>query len=366
MILYITRKFPPSVGGMQRFNFKLVTNLSKLTEIYLIKWGGGQWFLPLFLKWAFARSLYAGLTRKISCIYVSDGLLSPLGLVLKWILRKPVIANIHGRDIAFNLSIYQAIVPWCLRRMDKVICVSTYLKGECRKRGVLEERLCVIPNGVDIEDFDILLSAGHRTKLEEMMGTSIGQRKIIVTVGRLVAKKGVDFFIKNILPRLQMLFPEFIYLIVGDGPLKEKIDALIKEKHLEKTVCRIGVVSMAGGMLAAIYKQAHVFAMPNVRVEGDMEGFGIVALEAGAAGLPVVAFKVNGIIDAVQDKESGSLIEENDYEAFAQTLAELLKNEDTREKTGEKAKKFVEANYSWQEIAKRYLKQFQSVFKPAS
>lgn len=361
MILYITRKFPPSVGGMQRFNFKLTKNLSKLTDIYLIKWGGGQWFLPFFLLWTFACAAYVGFSRKISCIYVSDGLLSPLGLILKWILRKPVVGNIHGRDIAFDLGIYQKIIPWCLRRMDKVICVSTYLKTECMTRGVLKERICVIPNGVDIEDFDVPVKTGHRAKLEEMMGTSIGRRKIVVTVGRLVAKKGADSFIKNILPRLQMFYPEFIYLIVGDGPLEAKIDALIREKHLEKTVFRIGAVSMEDGMLSAIYKLAHVFAMPNVRVAGDMEGFGIVALEAGAAGLPVVACRVDGIIDAVCDKENGFLINENDYEAFAQTSAELLKNEDIRQEAGEKARKFVAANYSWREIAEKYLQQFQSV-----
>ncbi len=350
---------------MQRFNFKLVTNLSKLTDVYLIKWGGGQWFLPFFLVWAFARTVCAGFSGKISCIYVSDGLLSPLGLVLKWILRKPAIANIHGRDIAFDLRIYQKIVPWCLRRMDKVICVSEHLKKECLKRGVAANRLHVIPNGVDIDDFVVHILPEHKQHLETLMGAPIGGRKIIVTVGRLVAKKGVDSFIQNILPRLKKLYPGFIYLVVGDGPLEEKIKMLIKEGSRENTVYPIGPVSMDGGMLPAVYKMADVFAMPNVRVEGDMEGFGIVALEAGAAGLPVVAFKVDGISDAIYDKENGFLIEENDYEAFTQKLAELLENEDARKKAGEKAKKFVSANYSWQEIAGQYLKQFQSVLKPS-
>lgn len=365
MILYITRKFPPSVGGMQRFNFKLVRNLSQLTDLYVIKWGGGQWFLPAFLIWALVRGVYANLTRKISCIYVSDGLLAPLGLLLKIALRKPAVVNIHGRDIAFASRPYQSVVPWCLRRMDRVICVSAHLKGECLKRGVAESRIEVIPNGVDIEDFDAPVQAQHSGLLEKMIGAPIGSRKIVITVGRLVAKKGADSFIVNILPRLLKFFPDVVYLLVGDGPLKERVDALIKENHFEKTIYAVGAVPMDDGRLASIYRRSHVFAMPNVRVAGDMEGFGIVALEAGAAGLPVVAFRVDGIDEAIQDKENGFLVEENNYDAFARTLAELLKDDAVRSTAGIKSREFVREHYAWPQIAQRYLRQFESVAKSA-
>ncbi|HCI44106.1 MAG TPA: hypothetical protein DE315_01025 [Candidatus Omnitrophica bacterium] len=363
MILYITRKFHPSVGGMQRFNFKLTTNLRLLTEVCLIKWGGEQWFLPFFFVSAFFRALFAAATQKITCIYVSDGVLSPLGLVLKWILRKPAVVNIHGRDIAFDMKLYQAVIPWCLRRIDKVICVSGHLKEECVKRGVAANRLHVIPNGVDVQDFDIAVQPEHKDRLEALMGAPIAGRKIIVTVGRLVAKKGADSFIMNILPHLKKIYPDFIYLLVGDGPLEEKIKTLVKEGSWENTVYPIGPVSMDGGMLPVIYKMAHVFAMPNVRVHGDMEGFGIVAIEAGASGLPVVATRVDGITEAVKDGENGFLVEEKDYDSFAQKLAQLLRDEPARQAAGERAEKFVEKNYSWREIAKRYLEQFEAAAK---
>lgn len=361
MILYITRKFPPSVGGMQRFNFKLVNNLKELTKLYLIQWGGEQWFLPFFLVIAFFRALWAAGTQKIVCIYVSDGVLTPLGLVLKVILGKPVVANIHGRDIAFDMKLYQAVIPWCLKRMDRVICVSEHLKEECVKRGVDANRLHVIPNGVDMDDFNVTVQPEHQDHLETLMGAAIKGRKIIITVGRLVAKKGVDSFIANTLPRLKKIYPGFVYLIVGDGPLEGRIKMLIKDGSWGNTVYSIGPVSMDGGMLPAIYKMAHVFAMPNARVPGDMEGFGIVAIEAGASGLPVVATRVDGIVEAVKDGENGFLIEEKDYDSFAQKLAQLLQDETARQSAGEKAKRFVENNYSWKEIAKRYLKQFESV-----
>ncbi len=364
MILYITRKFPPSVGGMQRFNLKLTVNLRPLTQVYLIKWGGEQWFLPFFLVIAFFHSLFIVSTRKIACIYVSDGLLSPLAFVLKIILRKPAVINIHGEDIAFDMGLYQAVIPWCLKRMDKVICVSEYLKKECLKRGVAASRLHVIPNGVDMDDFDVPIVPEYKNHLEALIGAPIQGRKIILTVGRLVSKKGVDSFIINILPRLKKIYSNFIYLVVGDGPLKKRIQGLIKDGSWEDTVYLIGSVPMDGGMLPAIYKMAHIFAMPNVSMEGSAEGFGIVAIEAGASGLPVVATQVDGIAEAVKDTENGWLINEKDYDSFAQQLAQLLQDETARQIAGEKAKKFVAHHYSWKEIAKRYLAQFESAGAP--
>ena len=155
MILYITRKFPPSVGGMQRFNFKLTSHLGKMTDMSLIAWGGSQGILPFFVIFAFFKALFLCAVKPVKCIYVSDGLLSPLGLLLKAITRKPVVANIHGRDIAFRMKLYQTVIPWSLRKLDKVICVSQELKKACIQRGVPDKILHVIPNGVDVNDFEI-------------------------------------------------------------------------------------------------------------------------------------------------------------------------------------------------------------------
>src|SRR3989338_2234576 len=201
MILYITRKFPPSIGGMQRFNFKFVNSLKKIADVDLIAWGGGQIILPFFVLFALLKSFYACLTKPISYIYIADGLLSPLGYFLKLITRKPVIVTIHGKDIAFSLKIYQIVIPWCLRRVDKVVCVSNKLKEECRIRGVKEEKLLVIPNGVDIEDFQTQTIDKSR-EFTRCVGHPLNNRKILLTVGRLVPKKGIDSFIKNILPRI--------------------------------------------------------------------------------------------------------------------------------------------------------------------
>jgi len=344
---------------MQRFNVKLYSHLSKISNVSLISWGGSQAILPFFLTFAFLRGLFLCWTKPIQCIYVSDGLLSPLGLLLKVLTRKPVVCNIHGRDIAFEFAPYQIIVPWCLQRVNRVICVSQALKEECLKRKVSEKILTVIPNGVDLEDFN---NGGEgRERLEEMVGISLEDKKVLLTVGRLVPKKGVDAFISNVLPRIVQSDPSIIYLVAGDGPLKARIESMVTQSGLQNHVFLLGKVLMEGGLLTALYQEADVFVMPNVPVADDMEGFGIVALEAGASALPVVASKVDGIAEAVRDGENGILLEHTDHQGFADTIQNLLRDEPGRLQFGQRAKDFVRDYYSWGRIAQQYWVQFEKI-----
>jgi glycosyltransferase involved in cell wall biosynthesis len=362
-LLYITRKFPPSVGGMQRFNYKLAASLSKITDVTLIRWGGSQAFLPVFLSWVFLRAIFVCLTKKIDCIYVSDALLSPLGVFLKVIFKKPIVAGVHGRDIAFPLKIYQTSIRWALPQLDKAICVSEELKKECLKRGVSERNLAVIPNGISVEDFDVDGREEARSFLEKRLKISLSNRPVLLTVGRLVPKKGVDSFLINIFPKILSAYPDVIYLIVGDGPLKEKISDLIIKNNYQKNVFAVGAVTMAGKLLPGLYQTAAVFVMPNVPVKGDKEGFGIVALEACAAGRPVVASRVDGITEAIKDNENGFLIKHDSYDEFANVIVKVLGNVPCRRTFGQKAKEFVIEHYTWKKIAEKYLSEFQSLKK---
>jgi len=350
MLLYITRKNSPSIGGMQRFNQKLIAHLAAKEDFRLISWGRSQLFMPAFLLFAFGKALLLGLMGKIDRIYLSDGLMSPLGLLLKKILNVPVAVNIHGRDIAFNFPGYLTVVPAALRRLDRVICVSGDLKKICRGYGVPENILRVVPNGVDIEDFTVT----DKTTPPRSLGIDGEGRVILITVGRLVPKKGVDRFIADILPELVERDPRLLYLVVGDGPLREKIEGIIAEKGLEKHVRMMGNVGMDDGSLTALYGAADIFVMPNALVEGDIEGFGIVAIEGGAAGLPVVAARLQGIKEAIADGQNGILLEWNDRRAFIDTIADLAADPEKRKKLGARAREYVKKHYSWETIADRY------------
>src|SRR6476620_4076554 len=125
MILFITRKHPPSVGGMQRLSQSLTTEIGRLTPTSTIYWGGSTLFVPFFVIYAFLRTvLTARRTNRVKLIHLSDALLTPLGLALKILLRVPVVVTVHGLDVTYSNGVYQWLIPRCLRRMDRIICVS--------------------------------------------------------------------------------------------------------------------------------------------------------------------------------------------------------------------------------------------------
>ncbi|MBF0385388.1 MAG: glycosyltransferase family 4 protein [Candidatus Omnitrophica bacterium] len=361
MLLYITRKYPPSVGGMQRFNFKLVKHLKARIKLYLISWGGSQMVLPFFLIYALLSGIFICFVKPIRCIYVADGLLSPVGYLLKLITKKPVLVTIHGRDIAYPLAIYQKLLCYSLNRMDKIICVSSKLREECIIRKVSPDKITVIPNGIDPSDFtskeDALPDGSSSSLLEKITRN----KKILLTVGRLVPKKGIHSFIENIFPKILAVRKDIVYVIVGEGPLRNNLLNLIAKLGLQKDVFLCGKINMDNPGLIHIYKKSDVFILPNIRVKDDMEGFGIVALEAGAAGKVVVATNVDGISEAIIEGENGFLMREGDYNGFANKVLNILKNDKECESLGRNSQQFVSRNYSWETISIKYFETIKAL-----
>ncbi len=357
MFLYITRKYPPSIGGMQRFNQKLAKHLGKEADFILLSWGRSQLLMPFFLLYVVCRTLFLGARKKIDLIYLADGMMSPLGVLFKKLLSVPVVVSIHGRDIAFDFPGYLTVVPWALKRMDRLICVSRQLKEECIKYGVEGDKIAAIPNGVEVDDF----SWEKDVSPCDCLGIGPGKKTVFLTVGRLVPKKGVDRFVRDILPEIVRQEPDVLYLVAGDGPLRKEIEALAQEKGISDRVRLLGNIPMEDEKLRAAYNCADIFVMPNVEVAGDMEGFGIVAIEGGAAGLAVVASRLQGIQEAIVEGENGILLPWDDTKAYTDTLLSLIRDPERTKKLGESARRFVREHYSWDKIAARYLKEFRSV-----
>jgi len=360
MILFITRKYPPSIGGMQRFSYKLANHLARRADIQVISWGKSQLFLPFFLPVALFRAMWTLSRGTIKVVHLGDCALSPIGVLLKILYDVPLVVSVHGRDLVFPNRLYQHVISRCLKGMDKVICVSEALRKECIERGICEERCEVIPNGVDIPEFDTKTSEKQIQVFKPMIEQLRG-RVVLLTVGRLVEKKGIHHFVEKVLPRLLDRGYDVCYIVVGNGPFRGKIEGLIKNHGLEGRVFLLGEVPMEGEALRALYNIADVFVMPNTPVEGDMEGFGIVTLEAAAAGLCVVASRVDGIPSAIINGKNGLLISPYDVDGYVETIASLLKDAERRKRFGERAREFTRRNYNWRKIAKQYLKVFQQV-----
>lgn len=358
MVLFITRKYPPSVGGMQQLSFHLTQTISRRAPAQIIKWGRSQKWLPLFIPYALVRSLFILATKPVTLIHLSDLVLAPLGLFLRLIGRRPVVANAHGLDVIYPNRIYQAVVPACARRLDFIICNSESTRQHCLARGIDTNRTGVIPPGVEPEIFKDVLPEVERSYWINRWGLKSRPGHILLTVGRLVPRKGVPFFVSQIVPELVKRQDDFVYLIVGDGSERDAIEATVREQALEHVVRVLGEVSAEE--LMAAYAMADLFVMPNVPVQDDSEGFGIVAVEARAAGLRVVASALEGIVDSFFSADDGILVPPGDAEAWLEAIDQMLRTEVTQEECWLRRHRTV-SRYGWEAIAKQYLEVFDNV-----
>ena len=362
MILFITRKHPPSVGGMQKLSQSLTKEVGKLTPTSTIYWGGSTLFVPFFIVYAFLRAVFTvPRSNHVKLIHLSDALLTPLGLALRTLLRVPVVVTVHGLDVTYSNRLYQWLIPRCLRRMDKIICVSSNTRHQCIKRGVPASLCVVIPNGVNMLEFGDEYTQQGMRNIQQAAGRILRGRKALLTVGRLVERKGVVHFLTEVMPRILAQRQDFCYLIVGEGPQHELIETRITSMHLEDHVALLGRVD--DDTLRAAYYLADLFIMPNIPVQNDIEGFGLVALEAAAAGRYVVASRLDGIPEAIVPGQNGVLLDPLDSEAFASTILDLLEDDEKRKALGRQAREFVRSRYSWDIVAQRYKQVFMQCVK---
>lgn len=361
MILFITRKYPPSVGGMQKFSYDFAVNMNKFRNVYTISWNRSNLTLLFFVIYALFYSAYIIKTRNIRLVHLGDGLLSPLGVLLKFIHPVIITITVHGLDVTLPNRIYQFIIPKCLTKLDKIICVSNETKKECINRKILGNKIVVIPNGINREEFYLSESKQNLVRiLSTKLNMNLENKKILLSVGRLIERKGFQWFSKEVVPKLlEKRGGDILYLIVGEGPFKWKIKEIIKTKNLEDHVYLLGKVD--DKTLKLLYHASDLFVMPNIHVEGDMEGFGIVALEATSCELTVVASNLEGIKDAIIEGENGFLVEPYDADGYVAVILRLLEDDEKREEFGKKAGEFTHQQYNWCVISERYDNEFEKV-----
>ncbi len=355
MILFITRKYPPSVGGMEKLSYEMTRAVSAIVPARVIAWRGPRWGWPLFAAMAFVRGLWACMTGPVRFIHVSDPVLAPLGLALARLTGRRWGLTAHGLDILYPRRIYQAVVLPCVRRADVVVAISQAAREACLAKGVAPARCRVIPIGVHApEDPPDRYLARERLRLA--LALELRDRPVLLIVGRLVPRKGVAWFVRQVLPLLAQVQPDVICLVVGDGPERHAVRRIVREGKMHERVVLLGRVSDT--ILADLYAAATLFLMPNVPVPGDMEGFGIVALEAASRGLPVVASRLEGIPDAVVDGENGVLVPPLDAQAWVSAIHRLLSDGAARADLAARAREFTRHRYRWDRLAQEYIRAF--------
>jgi glycosyltransferase involved in cell wall biosynthesis len=348
--VFVTRKFPPSVGGMERFAYDLYHAIAQKTPSFLVKWGGSNKWLPVIIPYLFVRAFFVTIFSRADLIHVQDGVLAPVGYVLSVLTRKPWVIVVHGLDLTFENKIFRAVNVRCVRKANRVFCISQAAADEATKRGVAKAKIQIIPLGI-VDEYSMDRSAA-RQLIKNELHVDVESYKLLLTTGRLVKRKGVAWFIEHALPDLIKTLPNALYLVVGDGEDRQRIEQIIDQKKMGKHVRMLGKVS--DELLAALYKGADIFVMPNIPVSGDVEGFGRVVLEAAASELPVVASGIEGIRDAVSDGKNGVLVPSGDAKSFEKEIKKFADNSYARS-FGRKSREFTLKRYEWNAIAEQYI-----------
>ena len=342
-VLLITRNYPPKTGGLEVYSYNLIKEFESRDITYKIVLAKSIVHLVWFFPYCFLKALYLVRKYSIESIHLCDAFLSPIGVLLQRLTTVKVTVTVVGLDITYNNFLYQSVIPWCVARLEKIICISRSTMDACTRRGIPHDKCIVIPIGVRSDDFYLPDAREDlRCRLGKIAGVPFQETKILVTVGRLVKRKGIGWFVENVIPKLGS---SYYYLIAGSGPEYTRIQKLIEYSNLGHCVFMLGRISDEEKKV--IYNASDIFIMPNITVPGDMEGFGIVIIEAGICGLPVIASNIQGIRDAVIDGQTGFLVEECDVNGYIDKIRSMnLRREDIRS--------VVNSSFDWTKIYQQY------------
>jgi phosphatidyl-myo-inositol dimannoside synthase len=371
-ILVITWNFPPRRGGMEQLLGSLCDALSKNHRLFVITAYADDSCAPetgifrpsrpgLFAFFFYALwkgRLLLRCHRDIRVVFGGSVLVTPLVFILARLFGRKAVIQSHGLDLLYLRVAYQCLVVRWLRFCDHVIANSGYTASLAKDKGVSEQSITIIPPGVHPQRF-VLEASADALKRER----GLQEKKIVLFVGRLAPRKGVKEFVEKSLVHIVQKMPGVHFLIVGDNPkdslthrddMRSQIERAISACQLEEHVQWLGALS--DDELVKVYNLCDVLVLPILKMKDDVEGFGIVALEAAAAAKPVVATSVGGVPDAVEDGKSGIVIDSDDYESMSQSIVTLLKDEKARLSLGEYARNRVRNRFDWDRIVAQYEK----------
>jgi phosphatidylinositol alpha-1,6-mannosyltransferase len=364
--LLVTNDFPPRAGGIQGYLAELVARLpAGEIVVYAPEWPGAAEFdaaasYPvhrhpgsLMLPVPSVARRATELAKRYGCETVWFGAAAPLALLGPGLRRtagvRRTVASTHGHEVGWSM------VPGArqaLRRIgedaDVVTVVSRYTRRRFAAAFGPMAALEHLPPGIDTDRYrpDSAARAELRARYQ------LGDRPVISCVSRLVARKGQDALIAA-LPEVRRRIPGAALLLVGDGPAGDRLRRLAAEHGVAEHVVFTGPVRW--GELPAHHAVGDVFAMP-CRTRGgglDVEGLGIVLLEAAAAGLPVVAGEAGGAPETVRRGETGEVVNGRDIAALAGALAELLADPGRARAMGAEGRDWMCRDWQWSGVAER-------------
>jgi phosphatidyl-myo-inositol dimannoside synthase len=365
-VIYISHLHPSeedalsNIGGTQTVSVQILKALEQHPDVtvhpILLK-GSGRW-IELRSLW-FLLKLYRTLPQIIAAeegdlVFFISMVTASMAFFLRHKIRIPMVTLNHGQDVIDRFWPYQQLVRRVFKSLDGVVSVSSATSAACLARGLSPAKATVLPNGIVVDVHRPFSQQGSRAYLEQALNLKLGHQSLLLSVGRQVKRKGHAWFIQQVLPLIET---DVLLLLIGDGSEAQTLHRLKQESPQGDRIILAGKVSPA--LLQHAYDAADLFVMPNIPVAGDMEGFGVVILEANEARTPAIASALEGIQDVICSGVNGYTVEPLNPHRFAAAVDAALQNDlATLSAT---SYQHVLKHHQWDAIGDRYVAFFQRV-----
>lgn len=377
--LFITTDFPPMHGGQANHLFNLWKSLPEGNSIILapkvkkdyvdhlktikrvnipLGYSKIQKIIKVFI---FVKEIFKlSFKYKIKCIHFGQVFAGGFaGLLCYYFRRIPYIVYVHGVGIlSMKKSLFfKRRLKKILKKAQMVIVNSGFSKDLVNSFVKLpDENIKIIHPAVNVKKFSRNM---HTEKLRKKL--NLANKKIILTVSRIIEKRGHDYIIEN-LPNIIKKIPNLSYIIVGTGPYEDKLKKLVSKNNLSEHVKFVGFVSDHN--LPSYYALCDLYVTVGreIHAKGGMEGFGITFIEAGLAGKASVAGNIGGTEDAVKHEQTGLIVDPNDKEKISQAIIDLLSDDQKRNEMGKKAKERAEQHFDADVRSKEFVEKFVNKF----
>ncbi len=285
----------------------------------------------------------------IHCHFGPNGI---IGVQLKELgVESKIITTFHGYDMSmFILNKGSNVYKNLFLNGNLFLPISDYWKRKLVKLNCDEKKIIVHRMGINLEKFKY-----SERKIQP------GEPIKILTVGRLVEKKGHEYLIKAI-AKVITNHTNITCIIAGDGPLRNKLESLVSELGIENHVKFLGAVEQ--NEVIKLYQQAHIFVLPSITASnGDQEGIPVVLMEAQAVGLLIISTYHSGIPEVIMDGKSGFLVPEKDVNALADRLDYLIKHPEIWLEMGRRGRNFVEEKYDIKKLNQQLVEIYQNLIR---
>lgn len=264
-----------------------------------------------------------------------------ISLILKFKYGSKFVLYIHGRElIVFKRLKEKLLFKIIFKYADIVISNSNYTKDLAVNLGCPEDKIHVINLGSDISQF---FPKDSVSEIKEKFNIP-KNHKIILTISHLVSRKGNDMVLKA-LPKVLEKFPNLTYLIGGRGEYQRELEKIVIKKNLSSYVCFLGLIK--NEEINDIMNSCDIFVMPNREEKGDVEGYGIVFMDANACGKPIIGGRSGGVTDTIIDGKNGVLVDPYSVDDISKNIIYLLENPEYANELGQNGLNLVRNERNW-------------------